>query len=128
MFVLFIIIAFISAVIAGMGVGGGSIFILLSTIFNIFEHKEAQGYNLIMFIVVGISATIFNLKNKNIDKDLFKKIIIPICLGSIFGIFLVKKFDEKFLKNIFYYFMLFIGGYEIISSLKKIITAKNNKG
>ena len=128
MWIMFITIALISGIIAGMGVGGGSIFILLSTIFNIFQHKEAQGYNLIMFIVVGISATIFNLKNKNIDKDLFKKLIIPVCLGSIFGIFLVKKIDENFLRQIFYYFMLFIGGYEIISSLKKIITAKTNNG
>ena len=58
MWITMILIAALSSLVAGMGIGGGSIFILLSTIFNIFEHKEAQGYNLIMFVIVGIFATI----------------------------------------------------------------------
>lgn len=124
--ILFVIIALFSGIISGMGVGGGSVFILLTTIFNLLDHKEAQGYNLIMFIIVGISATITNLKNKNIDKSLFKKLIVPVCLGSIIGIYFAKIIDEKILRNLFYGFMLIIGFYEIISSLKNIITTKNN--
>ena len=121
-----VLIATFSGIIAGMGIGGGSIFILLSTIFNVFEHKQAQAYNLIMFIVVGISATVSNLKNKKLDKDMFKKLIIPVCIGSICGILLVKVIKEETLRLAFYIFMLFIGSYEIISSLKNIFFAKNN--
>ncbi len=124
--ILLVIIALFSGIIAGMGIGGGSIFILLTTIFSIFEHKEAQSYNLIMFVIVGIFATISNFKNKNIDKDLLKKLIIPVVLGSIIGIILVKRIDEKILKYIFYGFMLLIGFYEIISSLKNIKKEKLN--
>lgn len=123
--ILFIIVTLISGIIAGMGVGGGSVFILSTTILNLLEQKQAQGYNLIMFIVVGIAATITNLKNKSINKSLFKKLIIPVCLGSIIGIFIAKNIDEKILKNLFYGFMLIIGFYEIISSLKNIIKTKN---
>ena len=124
--ILFIVIVFVSGIVAGMGIGGGSIFILLTTIFNLLSDNEAKAYNLIMFIVVGISATITNLKNNNIDKSLFKKFLIPVCLGSGIGILIAKKIDENFLKNLFYGFMLLLGVYEIISSLKTIITAKNN--
>ena len=124
--ILLVVIALFSGIIAGMGIGGGSIFILLTTIFSIFEHKEAQSYNLIMFVIVGIFATISNFKNKNIDKDLLKKLIIPVVLGSIIGIVLVKRIDEKILKYIFYGFMLLIGFYEIISSLKNIKKEKLN--
>lgn len=124
--ILLVVIALFSGTIAGMGIGGGSIFILLTTIFSIFEHKEAQSYNLIMFVIVGIFATISNFKNKNIDKDLLKKLIIPVVLGSIIGIILVKRIDEKILKYIFYDFMLLIGFYEIISSLKNIKKEKLN--
>lgn len=124
--ILLVIIALFSGTIAGMGIGGGSIFILLTTIFSIFEHKEAQSYNLIMFVIVGIFATISNFKNKNIDKDLLKKLIIPVVLGSIIGIILVKRIDEKILKCIFYGFMLLVGFYEIISSLKNIKKEKLN--
>lgn len=124
--ILLVVIALFSGIIAGMGIGGGSIFILLTTIFSIFEHKEAQSYNLIMFVIVGIFATISNFKNKNIDKILLKKLIIPVVLGSIIGIILVKRIDEKILKYIFYGFMLLIGFYEIISSLKNIKKEKLN--
>lgn len=124
--ILLVIIALFSGIIAGMGIGGGSIFILLTTIFSIFEHKEAQSYNLIMFVVVGVFATISNIKNKNIDKDLLKKLIIPVVLGSIIGIILVKKIDEKILKYFFYSFMILIGFYEIISSLKNMKKEKLN--
>ena len=79
-----------------------------------------------MFVIVGIFATISNFKNKNIDKDLLKKLIIPVVLGSIIGIILVKRIDEKILKYIFYGFMLLIGFYEIISSLKNIKKEKLN--
>lgn len=124
--ILLVVIALFSGTIAGMGIGGGSIFILLTTIFSIFEHKEAQSYNLIMFVIVGIFATISNFKNKNIDKNLLKKLIIPVVLGSIIGIILVKRIDEKILKYIFYGFMLLVGFYEIISSLKNIKKEKLN--
>lgn len=117
----------VCGIISGMGIGGGSIFILLTTIFNIMEQKQAQGYNLILFITVGVVASIYNIKNKSIDKKLFLKIIIPLCLGSITGTFLLKKLNENFLKYSFYIFMIVIGLYEIISSLKKIYIAKNNK-
>lgn len=121
-----IIISIISGTIAGMGVGGGSIFILLSTIFGIFSQKEAQSYNLIMFIVVGVFASVSNLKNKKIDKKLFKKIIIPLCIGSIIGINVSKNIDEEKIKLYFYIFMLIIGSYEIISSLKNLLKSNNN--
>lgn len=121
-----ILCSFLCGILSGMGIGGGSIFILLSTIFKIFEHKEAQAYNLIMFIAVGVATTIFNLKNKKIDKDLLKKLLLPTCIGSVIGIIIVKNIDDNILKNCFYVFMVIIGIYEIISSLKNIISTKNN--
>ena len=57
---------------------------------------------------------------------MFKKLIIPVCIGSICGILLIKIIDDKALRLIFYIFMLFIGSYEIISSLKSMISGKTN--
>ena len=76
MSIFLILISIVSGVVAGMGIGGGSIFILLTTIFNLLEHKQAQGYNLIMFIVVGIATTIYNIKNKTS--------CVTICTNYIF--------------------------------------------
>jgi uncharacterized membrane protein YfcA len=113
----FIIISIFSAIVAGSGVGGGSIFILLITTFNILDHKTAMAYNLIMFIVVGISATITNIKNKVFDKKLFFKIIFLCLAGSFIGVHLAKNVEEESIKKYFYIFILIIGIYEIISSL-----------
>ena len=123
----FVIIAFVSSVIASMGIGGGSIFILLSSLFNLFPYKEVKFYNLFMFIITGFIATIFNIKNKKVNLKEIIKIVLPVIFGSMFGIFLLKFIDDNILRNIFYIIIMFFGIYEIISSLIKIKNAKDNK-
>jgi len=120
-----IIISGISALFAGMGIGGGALFVMLSTIFLGYEQKEAQFINLIMFIAVGISSTISNLKNKKIEKNILLKIIPLIIIGSVIGTFLMKKIESEKLRTYFSLFMIAIGIYEIISSLIKIKKANN---
>lgn len=114
---LFIIISIFAAILAGSGVGGGSIFILLITAFDLLDYKTTMGYNLIMFVVVGITATINNIKSKKFDKKIFFKIIFLCLIGSYIGVHFAKIVDEQNLKKYFYIFMLIIGTYEIISSL-----------
>ena len=62
-----IFLSIIASVLSGMGIGGGSIFILFVTLFGNVGQKEAQVLNLILFLVVGTTATIGNIKNKNIE-------------------------------------------------------------
>jgi uncharacterized membrane protein YfcA len=127
MFITLISISLFSGIISGMGIGGGSIFILLVTMFNLFGQKEAQAYNLIIFIAIGISTTMLSFKEKNIDKKLLKKLFIPIMLGSLIGSFIIKYIDEEKLKNAFYIFIFLIGTYEVVISLKNIILKNKNK-
>jgi len=114
---LFIIITIVAAILAGSGVGGGSIFILLITAFNLLDYKTTMGYNLIMFVIVGITATINNIKSKKFDKKIFFKIIFLCLLGSYIGVYFAKTVNEQDLKKYFYIFVLIIGTYEVISSL-----------
>jgi len=112
--------------LAGMGIGGGALFVMLSTILLGYEQKEAQFINLIMFVAVGVSSTISNFKNKKIEKNILIKIIPLIIIGSIIGTYLMKKIENENLRAYFSVFMAIIGIYEIISSLIKIKKAKNN--
>lgn len=121
-----IVIAIISSVLAGMGIGGGTLFVVLSTMFLGFEQKYAQTINLIMFIAVGISATVSNIKNKKVDFKLLKKTIVFLIIGSFLGTWIVSKLDNNTLRTFFSYFLTCIGIYEIITSLKRIKNAKNN--
>ena len=70
----YILISALSCFLAAMGMGGGSLFIILGNIFLDISQKTLQGLNLIMFIASGITATVVNLKNRMIDKSLSKKL------------------------------------------------------
>ena len=121
-----IIVSMISAVLAGMGIGGGALFVILATAFLGFEQKYAQAINLIMFVSVGISAAISNIKDKKIDFKLVKKIIPYLIIGSLIGTWVVTKINNNDLKKYFSVFLALIGIYEIITSLITIKKAKNN--
>ncbi len=121
-----ILVSIISAVLAGMGIGGGALFVILSTIFLDFDQKYAQTINLIMFMAVGISATISNVKDKKVDFKLVKKILPILIVGALVGSWVVTKIESENLKTYFSYFLVGVGIYEIITSLKRIKKAKNN--
>lgn len=121
-----IVISMLSAILAGMGVGGGAIFVLMSTSFLDVNQKEAQALNLILFIVVGVSATVYNFKNKNIDLKIIKKILPVLLIGSCIGTSLFKEISNQSLRTYFLCFLVVIGIYEIITSVKNIKKAKNN--
>ena len=121
-----IVVSIVSAILAGMGIGGGALFVILSTVFLGFDQKYAQAINLIMFMSVGISATISNIKDKKINFKLIKKILPLLIIGSLIGTWVITKINSEKLKIYFSCFLVAIGIYEIITSLTRLKKAKNN--
>ena len=119
------IIACISSFLSGLGIGGGSIFILFSMLFKILDLNEARTYNLLLFICVGAVTSIKNFKNIKNDKSKYIKEIVFLSLGAIIGTFFSKHLSERLTKILFYIFILIIEYYEIIVSLKNIKMDKN---
>jgi len=116
----FILVGVISGVIAGMGMGGGTLLIPLLTIFLSFPQKSAQGINLLVFIPMSIVALIIHIKNKLVD---FKVGIPIICSGIIFsvlGSYLASKISNTFLQKIFAVFLLVVGISQVIRTILKI--------
>ena len=119
-------IACLSSFLSGMGIGGGSSFIILSLLFELLNIDQARTYNLILFISVGIFIIFKNLKNKKIfDKKYFKSLFF-IIIGCILGMILNKYINSEQMKKFFYMFMLIIGISEIITSLINIKNENNN--
>ena len=119
-------IACLSSFLSGMGIGGGSSFIILVLLFNLLNIDQARTYNLVLFISVGISIIFKNLKKYKIfDKKYFKSLFL-IIIGCIVGIVLNKYINPEQLKRYFYFFMIIIGIYEIITSLINIKNENNN--
>ncbi len=120
------IISCISSLLSGMGIGGGSAFILLSILLNLVDINAARTYNLILFISTGIITFFIRFKkDKVLNKSYFKTIFF-ILIGCIIGWIINGHINEMVLKIVFYIFMIFIGGYELIFSLIQLKSEKNN--
>lgn len=119
------IIACISSFLSGLGIGGGSVFILFTILFKLLELNEARMYNLLLFISLGIVISFKNIKKIKEERKKYIKSIIFLTIGANSGAIISNFISEKITKILFYIFLLLIGTYEIIVSLKSLKKAKN---
>ena len=80
----YIIIGIIAGIVGGLGMGGGTILILLLTMILGVTQNIAQGSNTVFFIPTAISAIFIFIKNKKIKF----KLAIPICIWGLIGTFI----------------------------------------
>lgn len=119
------VIGIIAGVVGGLGMGGGTILILLLTIFMSVEQNVAQGSNVVFFIPTAISALFILIKHKQVKF----KIAIPICLWGLVGTFIgstiSSKLETNILRKCFGVFLIIIAIYQIYSLFKMYIKEKN---
>ena len=121
------IIGILSGIVSALGMGGGTILILLLGIFTNLEQHLVQGTNLIVFIPVSIIAILINIKNKKIDYKISFQIIIFGMIGAFIGSMLAFKFNNRILKKFFGIFLLIIGFLEICSFKYRLPNKEDNK-
>ena len=122
-----ILIGILSGIVTGLGMGGGSILILILTTFLSTEQHTAQAANLIFFIPTAITAIIVHFKNKNVDKQVGKKLLYSSMVGSAVGAYLTSFVKAQNLRKYFGIFLLVVGILEIIDTIKKIYKSKGEK-
>lgn len=120
-----ILIGLISGIISGTGMGGGTILILLLSIFIGLDQHVAQATNLVFFIPTAIAAIFISLRKKKIDLKVGTIIIITGIVGAAIGAIISSKMNVNLLRKIFGIFLLFIAIYEIYSWYKMYIKNKN---
>ena len=101
-----------------MGLGGGTVLIPLLTIFLGITQKVAQGYNLIIFLVMAIVAIIIHARSKLID---LKSIVWVLVLGAgfcILGAFPTTVIDTEILKIIFAVFLILLAIWQFVMVFK----------
>ena len=119
-----ILIGFISGIVSGTGMGGGTILILCLSIFLGINQKIAQATNLIFFIPTSIAAIYINIKQKKINLKISKNIILCGIIGAIIGATIAKNIDTRILRKSFGIFLAFIAVHEVYTIFKMY---KNNK-
>ena len=121
-----ILTGFISGIVSGTGMGGGTILILCLSIFLGIDQKIAQATNLIFFIPTSIAAIYINIKQKKINFKVAKVIIIFGVIGAVVGAIIAKNMDTKLLRKLFGFFLAFIAIHEIYVLLKMHKNKKSN--
>lgn len=120
-----ILIGIISGIVTGIGMGGGTILILLLSIIWNYNQHVAQATNLIFFIPTSLMSIIVNLKQKNINIKLAIILSISGVVGAIIGAAISNNIDVNYLRKFFAVFLIIIAFHEIYSLYKEYIKQKN---
>ena len=121
-----ILTGFISGIVSGTGMGGGTILILCLSIFLGIDQKIAQATNLIFFIPTSLAAIYINIKQKKINLKTSKTIIFWGIIGSIIGANITKNIDTRILRKAFGIFLAVIAIHEIYTIFKMYKNKKTN--
>ena len=114
----------ISGIVSGLGMGGGTILILIFTIFLNIEQHIAQATNLIFFIPTAIIAIYINKKQKLLDMKTGMIIGISGIFGAVIGSIISNKLESQKLKRYFCIILEIITIHEIYSYIKLYISKK----
>lgn len=124
-----LITGLISGIVSGTGMGGGTILILVLSIFLGVEQHIAQATNLVFFVPTSISAIIVSIKNKLIEWKIGTIIAVCGIIGAVIGANISSRLEVSTLKRCFGIFLAIITIYEVYSIMKeyKTIKKRNNK-
>ncbi len=124
-----ILTGFVSGIVSGTGMGGGTILILILSFFVGVNQHTAQATNLVFFVPTSISAILVSIKQKLIDWNIGITVAISGIVGAIIGAKISINMDVNKLKKYFGIFLAIIAIYEIYSLVKWYIFDKktNNK-
>ena len=124
-----ILIGVISGIIGGLGMGGGTILILLLSVFQGIEQNIAQATNVIFFVPTAISAIFVNYRERNIEIKLAKTLSVFGILGAIIGAIISVNTDVQKLRKFYGIFLAIIAIHEIYTLLKeyKLHRKRNTK-
>ena len=120
-----IISSFLSGLLSAMGFGGGTVLIIYLTTFLSLDQKQAQGMNLVFFVVTGCLSIFINKKNGLTDKRELQRALPFAAIGLAVGYLLLPIIETALLKKLFGGVLLFLGINELFSRGEKCKSKKN---
>ena len=111
--------SFVIAVLTGLGVGSGGLYILYLTLLKDVPQGEAQGLNLIFFIAASLAAAIVNTLKKRISFSAVFLFSATGIVGTFLGAGLASVLRGKALSVIFGVLLVSAGTMAIFTKPKK---------
>ena len=107
------LVSFFIAVLSGLGVGSGGLFVIWLTAAYGVSAAQARGMNLLFFVFSASAALVFHYKRRNIDLRLIVRLAIFALLGTFVGTYLSRFLDPRLLRKLFGGFLVFSGIYSL---------------
>ncbi len=104
----------ILGILAGLGVGGGSLLILWLTLVLDVPYPEARVTNLLFFLPGATIATFLRAKGKAISIKRIWPSILTGCIGAALAFFVGNNLELSLLKKLFGSLLLFTGIRELL--------------
>ena len=104
-----VIASFLIALLTGMGVGSGGIFVVYLTLVRGVEQLAAQGLNLYFFIFSTAAASIIHLRSKSFPLSRIALICLVGSVGCAIGAITAKSIDTHLLRRLFAFLLIALG-------------------
>jgi len=105
------------AACSGMGVGGGGLLVLYLVYARGMGQIEAQGMNLIFFLIAGIAALCLHSRRRSFGAPLFPAAASGMA-GTAAGVYVLGMADPAVVRRVFGALMLASAGIELYRSLR----------
>ena len=107
----------VCGVLSGLGIGGGTLLLLVMTLFlgveGPVEQRLAQGINLLYFLPTAVCALIFHIKNRLIRWNIVLPAAIAGAATAVLTAWLAMRLDTGLLRKLFGGFLLLVGVREL---------------
>ena len=108
-----------AAVISAWGVGGGTLLLLVMTLFLGVDQRTAQGINLLFFLPTALSALLCHWKGGYLDRATLKGAVPAAIPAALLGAWIATAMDVELLRRPF-------GIYLLLSALSLLLPQKNS--
>ena len=98
-----------ASIISAWGVGGGTLLLLVMTLFLGVDQRMAQGVNLLFFLPTAASALVCHAKGGYLDKPTLKAAVPAAVLAALIGAWVATAVDVEILRKPFGVYLLLSG-------------------
>lgn len=98
-----------ASIISAWGVGGGTLLLLVMTLFLGVDQRSAQGINLLFFLPTAISALVCHWKGGYLDKPTLKTSVPVAVIAALIGAWAATALDVEMLRKPFGVYLLLSG-------------------
>lgn len=116
-----------ASVISAWGVGGGTLLLLVMTLFLGVDQRTAQGVNLLFFLPTAASALVCHAKGGYLDKPTLKAAVPAAVAAALIGAWISNAVDVEALRKPFGVYLL-LSGASLVWPGKKREAAPGKEG